>query len=177
MPRTENPAIKSAFSTARDVAALKAARRRAISPPEWAPGGEEQIRGNRKEIQTLFASSLTQSDFDLERFQQLPAQRHTALDQIAERQKADTVAQSPSILASIRQGIANRRKSLDALVSNPVSPFSELLELPFLIWPSQGMMLDASNYEAGNSWAKVRVEASRVRFGYEEVSFYLSLGQ
>jgi hypothetical protein len=78
----------------------------------------------------------------------------------------------------LRYGVEGKRKALEQLASlipphlPPFSPTGyELIDSPFLIWPTQGVFFDSSHYEPWNSWGKIKLDSSK-KNGGEELSFY-----
>ena len=74
------------------------------------------------------------------------------------------VKNSRAVQKVLNAQAAERLKGLGAVVGAPVTVGSaqyELLNEPFLIWPTNNIDLEASQIVPSNSWAKFRVRKSR----------------
>jgi hypothetical protein len=141
-----------------------------------------QILTNQRAVEQLFTSFLIKTGFEIDKFNQILAKNQTELRSIFEKQKADAVEQSTSVRDKFRYGIDSRRKTIEHLktLAAPSFPFFVALDSPFLILPTNGLNLTASQIEPRNSWAKFIMdvdEPTPAIDGYhypisEELSFY-----
>ena len=179
MPEYNADQIKMALTAAKDLTAARDARRQDLTPSQADLAERSEIRANRRAAENLLASSFLKAGFEVEKFEELLAQNRSALRRITERRKAEAVERSSSAKETLRHGIEGRRKAIEHLadVTPPESPteaapkFYEVLDRPFLIWPTPGVYMHAEQREPWNSWAKFTLDSSS-RQGHEEVSFY-----
>jgi hypothetical protein len=170
MPEFNESQIKMALTAAKDLSAAKDARRGYSTLRQADPSERSQILTNRRTLENLLASYFTKAGFEVDKVDEVLAQNQTALRRIVENRKAEAVKQSSSVKDTLRYGVDSRRKTIEHL-GTLAPPEYQLLDAPFLIWPTVGVYFHDSHYEPWNSWAKITVDSSRTE-GREELSFY-----
>jgi hypothetical protein len=166
--------IRLILSSAKDVSASRDVFRRFPSLQQSDLTEQSQIRTNQRAIDRLVESLLTKNDFEEAKFKEILAQNGIARRLLVEKQEADAIKESSSTKKLLRLDIDSRMNAIDSLVNLTGPPKYELLNTPFLIWPTLGVSMGESSIEPSNSWAKftVRSETGGLRAVQEEVSFY-----
>jgi hypothetical protein len=158
--------------------ALGDARRSLAVPP--APSRAELARRQKvkRAREKALASALTKAGLDLAPLRALKPARQDPLRQWR-RHTASVAKQSALAARTFRRTIDKRRALLEDMPTLPLSHIPGLrshyvlLDTPFLMTRSYGMLLDDSNIEPWNSWAKVRaVPIAGQSSGSMELSFY-----
>jgi hypothetical protein len=179
MPEYDESQIKMALTAASDLAAARDARRPYSTLRQADVSERSEVVANRRRVENLLASSFTKAGFEVDKFDELLAQNRSALRRIAERRKAEAVERSSSVKGTLSHGVDGQRKAIKHLADvTPLEPpivaapkFYEILDRPFLIWPTLGVFSDDSHYEPWNSWAKITLDSdSGAGSGY--LSFY-----
>lgn len=140
---------------------------------------------NQQTFKKEFLSFLHKTGFEVDKFEKILAENQDISRRIQDKQQADAVTRSAAVQKMFRQGIADRRKVLEYLPAlPPVAPANYVVvDKPFLIWPTNGISLDASDIAPWNSWAKMTFDTNQqtVQFGdqtffglylEEDLSFY-----
>ncbi len=164
--------IRGALSAARDFTAAKDRRRRESDLRTAMLSESPQLLTNKRALQNLIVSHLTKTGFDVEGFEKIRAAQQTELGRLAADHKTQAIARSTALKGEIQQTIDARLRAFDPLGAAPGASVSyELVNQPFLIWPTLGVFFDSSQIVPSNSWAKMKVDSTRSS-GYEEMSFY-----
>jgi hypothetical protein len=170
--------VMTALTAAKNMAAIREERFRLPAPRQEDFLERARKLANNRAAEGMLASSFTKAGFEPNKFDEIISQNYVSLRHSIERQKAEAVRRSSYVKRMLRYGVEGKRKALEHLLSlaPPVSPpFSptgyELLDAPFLIWPTQGIFFDSSHYEPWNSWGKIKFDSSKENGG-EELSFY-----
>ena len=163
--------IRMALTAAKGISGVRDARwdDSAFRPPDLSE--RSQISANQRTVKTLLGPCLTKAGCEVEKFGDVLAQNQLALRRVMERRRGEALKRSSSVKETLRQGLNSRQKTLEQLGTLVASPQYELLNSPFLIWPTLGVFFDSSSIEPSNSWAKIKVDSDRSS-GYEELSFY-----
>jgi hypothetical protein len=171
MPQFNEAQIKMALTAAKDLSAAKDARRQYATLRQADVSERSETRTNQRTLENLLGSFFTKSGFEVDKFEEVLAQNQSALRRMAENRKAEAVEQSSSVKDALRYGVESRRKTIEHLATLAPPPEYEVLDTPFLIWPTVGVFFADSHYEPWNSWAKITLDSSRTE-GREELSFY-----
>jgi hypothetical protein len=164
--------IKNALSAAKDFTAAKDRRRRESELRDAVLRENPQLLANKSALQTLLVSHLTKTGFDIEGFERIRAAQQAELGRLAADRKTQAMARSTALKGELQLTIDQRLKAFESLGAAAGASVSyELLNTPFLIWPTLGVFFDSSQIVPSNSWAKMKVDSTRSS-GYEEMSFY-----
>ena len=156
--------------------ALGDARRALATPP--APGRAELARRQKikRAREKALAAALTKAGLDLAPLKALKPTPQDLLQQW-KRHKAGVAKQSADAARMFRRSIDSRRAMLEGMPKSPLPPFPGprphyiLLDTPFLMTRTFGMVMDDSHIEPWNSWAKVRAYPTAAQ-GSAGLSFY-----
>lgn len=171
------------------LAAIRDARRKHANPRRADLSERANLLETQQSFEKYFSSFLHKTGFEIDKFEKILAENQKISHRILERQKADAVKQSAVIQNMLRQGIVDRRKTMEYLstltppVPPAITPYYVVVDKPFLIWPTNGISLDDSSIEPWNSWAKITFDTNQqtVQFGdqtffdlylEEDLSFY-----
>lgn len=127
-------------------------------------GLESEPSGVRGEIAKHLSTALNLSETE-ERFSATAAEYRKRLTDRAQAARDEAVAKSQDMQNALSAESAALLGALDAVVAQaePVgSPQYELLNKPFLIWPSNSVDLEASEIVESNSRAKFRVRTEDI---------------
>ncbi len=140
--------------------ALGDARRALACPPPLSRAERARRRELKRGREKALAAALTKAGLDLAPLKALKQPRQDVRRQW-QRHKSRVARQSADAARMFRRSIANRRAMLAGMAS-PVPifpgprPHYVLLDTPFLMTRTFGMLMDDSHVEPWNSWAKVR---------------------
>jgi hypothetical protein len=143
-------------------AAASEARRKASLLNRADLAGDPQLRDNRRALEALLASYFAKSGLDLEHFEQINTKNQGDLRRIGEARETAAIKQSSSNMEALREVVAGRRKALEFLTNKatPATSFPNVvLEAPFMITGTAGLVLASSNIENWNSTAKFRIDS------------------
>jgi hypothetical protein len=163
---TTQSQMQLALNLAKANAATAEARREGFPLNRADLARDPQLRDNRRAMESLLASYAVKSGLDLDRFEQINSKNQADLRRVLEAKTAAAVKRSPSTMQALHQQAARQRKVLEYRAANAVpatSPAPVVLETPIIITANGGLggvMLDNTNIEPWNSWAKIRVENS-----------------
>jgi hypothetical protein len=108
-------------------------------------------------------------------FAALLAEDEARLAAALKKARTDAVRNSRTAHKGLKAQAASRVKALQGLVGAPAAAGAvqyELLNKPFLIWPSNSVDLEASEIVPSNSWAKFRARITKGKVFYGNVKFY-----
>ncbi len=155
MPEINESQIKIALSAARDA-------HRKYSKVRLADLYERSqiLKTNQRAVENLFASYLTKTGFEIDKFNKIREQNQTELRRILEEIKADAIKQSSSIKDTLRYGVNSQRKTIEhlAALTPPDKTNIVILASPFLISQTDALKDYSSNIEPWKSWAKFRLD-------------------
>jgi hypothetical protein len=143
-------------------AAASEARRKVSLLSRADLAGDPHLRDNRRALEALLASYFAKSGLDLERFEQINTKNQGVLRRIGEAREAAAIKQSSNNMETLRQVLAGRRKALEYLTNKaaPAPAFPNVvLEAPFMITGTPGLVLASSSIENWNSTAKFRIDS------------------
>jgi hypothetical protein len=173
MPRVKEPAktnvtpsqIKAVLS-ARDA---KAREERAFRKPA-RPGAQARRRAGER----LFTSYLRKSGFDFAALEKMRTQNEAALRRLMKQQRAAAVKRSAAVKKELQWAVASWRDAIErvrngTLVSDFV-PIFDVVDTPFIIWPTNDLELIDSQIQPGNNTAKINAQW-RKNFGVENLRF------
>ena len=150
----------SAFALREVNAATAEARREGFPLNRADLARDPQLRDNRRAMESLLASYAVKSGLDLDRFEQINSKNQADLRRVLEAKTAAAVKRSPATMQALHQQAARQRKVLEYRAANAVpatSPAPVVLETPIIITANGGLggvMLDNTNIEPWNSWAR-----------------------
>lgn len=147
-------------------------------PPPTRAEVEQQQRIKRAQDKAL-AAALTKAGLDLAPLRALKPPLHQDPLQRWKAHKAKVAKQSALAARMMRRSIDSRRAALARISTPPIPPILGLrpyyvvLDTPFLITRTLGLVMDDSHIEPWNSWAKVRAYAPSTQgSGSIELRFY-----
>ena len=151
MPKLTETQIKAAIS-ARDKEARADAKLRAATAA--------RIKASRRQGEKALASYLKKTGFDFKAYDRIRAQQQAEMHRLLKEAQKTAIKQSRSRNKELAYGVGNWRKNIEgfrdgALVSQFVPAF-EVVDTPFLIWPTNDLELEDSHIEPWNNTAKVR---------------------
>lgn len=171
MTKLNESQIKLALTTAKAVSAARDARRESSHFAQTDPSEHSKIHANERAAENLLASFLAKAGFEVDTFEKIRAQNQIELDRVQAQRKDEAIKRSSAVRETLRFQVASRLKTVASLPTEQ----RVLLDTPFLIWATQGLLFDSSLVEPANSFAKIsinRTKADYEDFGYEELSFY-----
>jgi hypothetical protein len=157
--RVTAPQIKAVLSAADE------ARRRTDADSLQA-GAAERAR-LRTATEKLLTPYWKKTGLDVAAFEKNRAQADTAMRRRAEQQKAAAIKESSTVRDGLRAGLESwhttleRFRATDATLVSPFVPGFVLLETPFIIWPTLGLVMEDSHVEPRNNWAKITGRSER----------------
>ncbi|HSR33674.1 MAG TPA: hypothetical protein VLY63_24165, partial [Anaerolineae bacterium] len=151
MPKFTERQIKAAIS-ARDKEAHADAKLRTAMAA--------RIKASRRQGEKALAAHLKKTGFDFKAYDRIRAQQQAGMHRILKEAQKAAIKQSRSRNKELAYGVENWRKNIErfrdgALVSRFVPAF-EVVDTPFLIWPTTELELEDSHIEPWNNTAKVR---------------------
>jgi hypothetical protein len=160
--------------------ALGDARRALAIPPALSRTEHARRQKIKRAREKALASALTKAGLDLAPLKALKPARQDPRRQW-QRHTAGVAKQSALAARTFRRSIDKRRAMLEGILTSQLPPFPfpglrpyyVVLDTPFLITRTFGMVMDDSQVEPWNSWAKVRAYVPVGQSaGSVELSFY-----
>jgi hypothetical protein len=117
------------------------------------------------------------SGLDIKGFENIQVKAQTEMRRSVKGRKVAAVKNSSSVRERLRGAAANWLQSVNRLrgpnanLSSPFIPEYQVLETPFLIWPTHGLELDDSQIAPGNNWAKIKMPQTGASSGNENLRF------
>jgi hypothetical protein len=127
-----------------------------------------QIRAKLRALESLVASYLIKTGFEVDKTISICEQLHAELRLSLEEQKAEAVENSAQVSKILRNSIDSLFQAFHVVAGL----LGEILDLPILIWQTQGIDFPEIQYEPGHSQAKFVINANSDSCGWEEMSFY-----
>lgn len=129
-------------------------------------------KDSRRAAAKLLASTLDSSI--AKQFDGILAKDEAKLEVALKKSQAAAVKNARGAQKVLDAAAAQFVKALEAVIADPQttvgSPVLELLNKPFLIWPTNSVDLEESEIVPSNSWAKFRVQTEGHFYG--DVKFY-----
>ncbi len=153
MPRITQSQIKAAIS---------AREREARADSKLRTAMLARMQARRRQGEKVLTSYLKNTGFDFEACERLRAQRQAETRQLLKDAEAAEIKRSSSRAKELQYGVESWRSTIDrfrggALVSGFVPAF-EVVDTPFMIWPTNDLELEDSRIQPWNNTAKVRAQ-------------------
>jgi len=153
MPKFTESQIKAALSAREQEARADSKLHKVISA---------RIQASRRQGEKALASYLKKTGFDFASYERIRAQQQAELRRLLKQAEAASIKRSSSRKKALAKDIANWREKVerirDATLVSPFVPVFEVVETPFLIWPTNHLELLDSHIQPWNNTAKVRAQ-------------------
>jgi hypothetical protein len=119
-----------------------------------------RMHASRRQGEKALTSYLKKTGFDFKAYDRIRAQQQAEMHRLLKEAQKAAIKRSSSRKKELAYGVENWRKNIErfrdaTLVSNFVPAF-EVVDTPFLIWPTNNLELEDSHIEPWNNTAKVR---------------------
>jgi hypothetical protein len=155
-------------------AALSARDENRSGHPKLGKAKLSQAGMRRRAGQKLLASYLKKTGFDFDAYEKIRAENQAGLRRLLKEEQAAAVKRSSSVKRDLLYGIAGWRKTIegfrDGTLTSDFVPVFEVVDTPFIIWPSNGVELIDSHIEPWNNTAKINAQW-RGSSGFENLRF------
>ena len=140
-------------------AAISAREKEARADSELLKAMLTPMRAGRRQGEKALTAHLKKTGFDFEAYNRIRAQQQAEMQRLLTHSDAAAIRLSRSRAKALASGIANWRKRIegfrDATRVSPFVPVFEVVETPFLIWPTNQLELVDSHIQPWNNRAKV----------------------
>jgi hypothetical protein len=140
-------------------AAISAREKEARADSELLNAMLDRMRAGRRQGEKALTAHLKKTGFDFEAYDRIRAQQQAEMQRLLKHSEATAIKLSRSRAKALAYGIANWRKRIegfrDATRVSPFVPVFEVVETPFLIWPTNHLELVDSRIQPWNNRAKV----------------------
>lgn len=165
MAKVKESRIKAALS-ARDKATRAESKDRR--------GMQARLRAGRRQGERALTSYLKKTGFDFETYDRIRAQQQAEMHRLLKEVETAAAKRSTSRRKDLAYGVATWRKTIegfrDGTLTSQFVPAFEVVDTPFIIWPTNGLELADSQIQPWNNTAKVHA-LWRGDEGYENLRF------
>jgi hypothetical protein len=119
-----------------------------------------RMQAMRRQGEKALTSYLKKTGFDFEGYDRIRAQQQAEMHRLLKEAQKAAIKRSSSRKKELAYGVENWRKNVerfrDATLVSKFVPAFEVVDIPFLIWPTNNLELEDSHTEPWNNTAKVR---------------------
>lgn len=141
-------------------AALSAAEKEARAESKLHDAVFAQIKKLRRQEEKVLRSHLTKTGFPPADYERIRSQNQTEMRRLLKTAEATAIKRSSSRMKDLRHQVERWRERIERFrngtVASPWVPAFDVIETPFIIWPTNNVELDDSHIQPWNNTAKVR---------------------
>jgi hypothetical protein len=119
-----------------------------------------RMQASRRQGEKALKSYLKKTGFDFEAYDRIRAQQQAEMHRLLKEAQTTAIKRSSSRKKELAYGVENWRKNIerfrDATLVSKFVPAFEVVDTPFLIWPTNDLELEESHIEPWNNTAKIR---------------------
>ncbi len=143
-------------------AAISKREKQARADSKFRQAMSARMRASRRQGEKALTSYLKKTGFDFEAVDKIRAQQQTEMQRLLKEAETAAIKRSSSRKKDLAYGVASWRKNIerfrDATLMSQFVPAFEVVETPFLIWPTNDLELEDSHIQPWNNTAKVRAQ-------------------
>ena len=119
-----------------------------------------RMQASRRLGEKALTSYLKKTGFDFKAYDRIRAQQQAEMQRLLKEADRAAIKRSSSRKKELAYGVENWRKNIerfrDATLVSKFVPAFEVVDTPFLIWPTNDLELEDSHIEPWNNTAKIR---------------------
>ena len=119
-----------------------------------------RMQASRRQGEKALTSYLKKTGFDFEAYNRIRAQQQKEMQRLLKEAGTAAIKRSSSRNKELTHGVENWRKNIerfrDATLVSKFVPAFEVVDTPFLIWPTNDLELEDSHIQPWNNTAKIR---------------------
>jgi hypothetical protein len=119
-----------------------------------------RMQASRRQGEKVLTSYLKKTGFDFKAYDRIHAQQQAEMHRLLKEAQKAAIKRSSSRKKELAHGVENWRKNIerfrDATLVSKFVPAFEVVDTPFLIWPTNDLELTDSHIEPWNNTAKIR---------------------
>jgi hypothetical protein len=150
------------FTESQIKAAISKREKQARADSKLRQAMSARMQASRRQGQKALTSYLKKTGFDFEAFDRIRAQQQAEMHRLVKEAETTAIKRSSSRKKDLAYGVASWRKSIerfrDAPLVSQFVPAFEVVDTPFLIWPSNDLGLEDSHIQPWNNTAKIRAQ-------------------
>ena len=155
-------------------AAISAREKQDRPEPRVRHALRARMQARRRQGEKAITAYLRKAGFDFEAYQIIREQQRAGLHRLLREAETAAIKRSSSQRKNLAYGVQNWRKNIerfrDGTLVSPFVPAFEVVDTPFLIWPTNDLELDDSQVQPWNNTAKVHAQWRR-ESGSENLRF------
>lgn len=148
------------FTKSQIKAAISAREKEMHADSKFRKAMLARTQASRRHGEKALTAYLKKTGFDFEAYDRIRAQRQADMHRLLKEAQKAAIKRSSSRKKELAYGVENWRKNIerfrDATLVSKFVPAFEVVDTPFLIWPTNNLELDDSHIQPWNNTAKVR---------------------